>query len=345
VSGSHPAHPTAWRPWRRTGRGHDQPPRVVDEPGKRTVLFFRDYRQFHGGHLKVRDYFDHVLTSTAFTPRIVFSPESVWDQTNPWRDAREYVVDSRTTVHPALVFVAGQDWRLLDRHPAATADIPIVNFLQHIRHTEQSSARYDFLRRRAVRICVSDEVADAVRAAGISQGPIVVIPNGIDLEHLPANAAARPVDVLIAAVKQPERGTHLAKRLEAAGRRLDLVSTLLPRRAFIERIRQARVTLFLPNKTEGFYLPALEGMALGTLVVCPDCVGNRSFCLPGYNAFRPAYENDAMLQAVEQALTLPRDDARQMRDRARQMAKAHSLDREREAFLTLLNGIDQLWAP
>lgn len=316
----------------------------MDDPGKRTVLFFRDYRQFHGGHLKVRDYFDHVLASTAFTPRIIFSPESVWDRTNPWRNARQYVVESQTTIHPALVFVAGQDWRLLDRHPAATADIPIVNFLQHIRHAEQSSARYDFLRRRAVRICVSDEVADAVRSAGISQGPIVVIPNGIDLEQLPANAATRPVDVLIAAVKQPERGAFLAKRLEASGRRLDLVSTLLPRRAFVERIWRARVTLFLPNEAEGFYLPALEGMALGSLVVCPDCVGNRSFCLPGYNGFRPAYEDDAMLQAVEQALALPDSDAQQMRDRARKMAEAHSLHRERDAFLALLNRIDHVWA-
>ena len=36
------------------------------------------------------------------------------------------------------------------------------------------------------------------------------------------------------------------------------------------------MTLFLPNQREGVYIPGLEGMALGTLVVCPDCVGNRS---------------------------------------------------------------------
>jgi glycosyltransferase involved in cell wall biosynthesis len=50
-------------------------------------------------------------------------------------------------------------------------------------------------------------------------------------------------------------------------------------------INQAKITVFLPYRDiEGFYMPALEGMALGTLVVCPDCIGNRSFCLPGYNS-------------------------------------------------------------
>ena len=64
------------------------------------------------------------------------------------------------------------------------------------------------------------------------------------------------------------------------------------------------MTLFLPNETEGFYLPALEGMALGTIVVCPDCVGNRSFCLPQVNAFRPAFHFDDMVQETETALTM-----------------------------------------
>ena len=44
---------------------------------------------------------------------------------------------------------------------------------------------------------------------------------------------------------------------------------------------RARVTVLVPNPKEGFYLPALEAMALGTIVVCPDCVGNRSFCVAG----------------------------------------------------------------
>src|SRR3712207_4382709 len=106
----------------------------------------------------------------------------------------------------------------------------------------------------------------------------------------------------------------------------------VPRETFLEAIRRARVTLFLPNEEEGFYLPALEGMALGTIVVCPDCVGNRSFCLPGVNAFRPAFQFADIVQDVKSALALSGPAARLLQTGAIEMAHRHSLDAERERF-------------
>ena len=38
------------------------------------------------------------------------------------------------------------------------------------------------------------------------------------------------------------------------------------------------------------------------MVVCPDCIGNRSFCLTGENCFRPDYDEDAIVAAAETAL-------------------------------------------
>ena len=116
----------------------------------RTVLFYRRYRKFHGGHLKVWDYFNHVLTSPAFTPRIEFGPKSNWDRTNPWWNAREYIVDSAHSVRPEVFFVAGRDWLMLDQHPDAGADIPVVNLIQHVRHANPKSKQYEFLGRKAL---------------------------------------------------------------------------------------------------------------------------------------------------------------------------------------------------
>jgi hypothetical protein len=84
-------------------------------------------------------------------------------------------------------------------------------------------------------------------------------------------------------------------------------------------------------------------MALGTIVVCPDCVGNRSFCLPGHNAFRPNYVLDDVVRDAEAALALPADRAQQLRENARQTADEHSLERERQTFLDVLHNIDELW--
>jgi len=54
------------------------------------VLFYRYYRGFTGGHLKVWDYYDHVKASSNFIPQIYFSAESVWDSLNPWLKEKKY---------------------------------------------------------------------------------------------------------------------------------------------------------------------------------------------------------------------------------------------------------------
>jgi glycosyltransferase involved in cell wall biosynthesis len=310
----------------------------------RTVLFYRNYRKFNGGTLKVFDYFNHVLASREFTPRIEFGPGSSWDHTNPWWGATEYVVDSGRFVYPDVFFVAGYNWLMLDHHPQSGSGIPVVNLVQHVRHADPSDGRFEFLSRRAIRICVGEEVAQALRDTGVTQGPLITIPIGLDLEKLPvSDGAERNVDVLISALKQPAIGSRLQRRLERSGRRVEVLSTLLPRSEYLGRIQQACTTVFLPNRTEGFYIPAIEGMALGTLVVCPDCVGNRSFCLPGHNSFRPDYKVAELARATESALALTPDQAKQMRANARQTAERHDLLRERRAFLDVLHDVYRLW--
>ncbi len=311
----------------------------------RTVLFYRNYRKFHGGHLKVWDYFNHVLASPEFTPMIEFSPRSNWDRTNPWWNAREYILASARSVRPDVFFVAGRDWQMMDEHPEAGADnIPVVNLVQHVRHANPNSDRFEFLSRKAIRICVSEEVAHALRETALTRGPLIVIPMGMDLEELPASTGVeRDIDVLVAALKQPELGEELGRSLSRPGRRVEVLSRLIPRSEYLGLVQRARTTVFLPNEAEGFYLPPLEGMALGTLVVCPDCVGNRSFCLPEHNAFRPNYTIAELVRAAESALALAPDQAQQILANARETAEAHSLLRERQAFLEVLHNVDRLW--
>src|SRR5438093_394223 len=132
--------------------------------------------------------------------------------------------------------------------------------------------------------------------------------SGLDAGPAPSSAAGRDFDLLVVARQQRERGAVLLPRLERAGRPVHLLGDPVPRRELLAWMNRARVTLFLPRRTEGFYLPALEGMALRTLVVCPDCVGNRSFCLPGVNSLRPAYTDADVLDQVEAAMALPPDE-------------------------------------
>lgn len=313
---------------------------------RRTVLFYRDLMGFTGGHLKVWDYFNHVLSSPDHLPLILVSKRTRWDEQNPWLGHRRHALTPAQGVRPDILFLAGLDWVLLDAQQRPHPSVPVINLIQGTTHADPTDLRYGFLRRKAIRICLGDELATAIAETGQVNGPVFVIPAGIDLTGLPREVepGEREWDILIVARKQPALGRHLLGRLTAPGRRVALLDAELPTRAeFLSRIARARITVFLPFADEGFFLPALEGMALGTLVVCPDCVGNRSFCRPGDNCFRPTYSVDELLEAAEAALRQPAAERDRMLASARRTAREHDLMEERRAFLGILEDAGRLW--
>jgi hypothetical protein len=310
-------------------------------------LFYRDYRRFTGGDLKVWHYFNHVRTTPGWDAYVRFSPESVWDATNPWNAVRERVLGESETVAPDAHFVSGTDWRQIDGAVRADSPVPVINLVQHVKHADPDDTllRDRFLSHRAVRICVSPEVAAAIEATGKVHGPVFVVPDAIEVAELERlGASERDLDVVIAANKQPERGARVARMLGRPGRSVRLLDERIPREQLLGWLARARVAVFVPNPTEGFYLPALEAMALGTLVVCPDCIGNRSYCEPGGNCLQPARDATALAAAGEDALAMDTAAAAGMTARARDTARRHDLAAERETFQRILARLDELWA-
>jgi len=234
---------------------------------------------------------------------------------------------------------------MVDEHPAASKEAPVLNFVAGLRHADPGSNRFEYLDRKAIRICASEAVAAAIRETELVKGPVVAIPNGVDAEALRAlPALERRTDVLVAALKQPELGAELAEALADAGHSVELLTERVPRDEYLDRVRSSRVATFLPLEEEGFYLPPLEAMALGTLVVCPDCVGNRSFCVRGETCLVPAYSRSDILDSAEAALALPPEQADALVAGALRAADNHSLAAERRAFLHVLDRLDELWA-
>jgi len=313
----------------------------------KTVLFHREFLRFQGGHLKVWQYFNHVRSSPDHHAVVRFTADSVWDDTNPWRPVREEVLPWDEPVDADILFVAGRDWRWLDPEDRAESPLPVLNLLQHVLHASPDDplGRRRFLPNKAIRICTSSESAKAINGTGIVRGPVFAIPNAIDLDEIRQvpRPPARDIDLLVLATKQAPLGRRLAPRLEQPGRVLDLIRREVHRSELLARMARARVTLYLPNRLEGFYIPALEGMALGTLVVCPDSVGNRSFCRDGENCLMPPYEEDAIVAAADLALA-EHDRLGALVEGGHEAARAHDLEHERVAFLDVLGRVDELWA-
>jgi hypothetical protein len=84
-------------------------------------------------------------------------------------------------------------------------------------------------------------------------------------------------------------------------------------------------------------------MALGTIVVCPDCIANRSYCIDRVNSFRPAHSVDSIVADAREALAR-RGELEGMVESAAATARRHDLKGERSAFLEILDRVEELWA-
>lgn len=301
-------------------------------PGR--ILFHRDFRQYTGGHGKVWDYFNHAL-ALGWDARVYLTPDSRRDESNPWMRLPERIVDQWQPQMASALFLAGMDWQAV---PANAELPPVINLISHVRHADHDPALplRDFLPRKALRICLSEPIAEAILATGEVNGRVEVIPAALDL---PAEVNPWPENarhgVFIVATKQQLLGQALADALQAAGVSVDLLRTDVPRMDYYRRMAQARAVVCLPHAREGFYLPGLEAMGLATPLVGPDCVGNRQYARHDENCLMPALQLPDLLQCT---LRLLQDEplARRLVAAGCNTAEQYGQMKERAAFGRLL---------
>lgn len=313
---------------------------------KKIVLFHRDYLRFQGGHLKVFHYFSHLQATDIYRAKIYFTPRSVRDNSNPWQNIK--LLNVWQPEKASVLFLAGLDWWAVLNHSAYLArrnKIPVINLIQGLSHADPKDTKFGFLREKAIRICVSQQVSDAIQATGQVNGPVFTIPNGIDLSSLPQvlDDAKKNIDLLIVAIKKPQLGLNLEQQLKNKHVTIKTISELIPRAEFLSLLNQAKQVLCLPHVAEGFYLPALEAMALGAIVICPDCIGNRSFCLDQHTCLLPNYETTDILQAVDRANALTEQQRQMIIKNAKQQIQIHSLEQEARQFLAIMHDLPSLW--
>lgn len=309
------------------------------------LLFRRAFGGLTGGHLKVWHYFGHADGSRVYRPAVHLVPGSSTGTDNPFTSDPAKVMAQWRPQEAAALFLAGLDW---DAVPDSLR-IPVINLIQGVRHADPGDRRRSYLARRAVRICVSQEVADAIVATGSVNGLVVTIPNAVDIAEArypgfaPNAMGGRRTDLLLAGWKQPELAHRVAWLLQRQGFLPEVIDAPLPREEFLQRLADAATVVLLPLAREGCFLPALEAFALGCLVVCPDCVGNRTFCRDGDTCLVPVHDPSAIAAAAIQAVALPAGQRLQIVARARSEVASRGLASERAAFLALLDALPAVW--
>lgn len=304
------------------------------------VLFHRRFLGYSGGHGKVRDYVRHIDAHPGFSAETWLTPDSIAAE-NPWEGTGLRRAEHWQPADADVLFLAGLDWQAV---PDDCPGRPVLNLLQGLGHADAGDARRAFLRRPAVRVCVSQAVADAVLATGGVNGPVHVIPAAHDLPVL-ADVPSRPTAaprIVIAGGKAPDLAAAVCAALDDVAGGVELLPAGLPRSGFLAHLAAADIAVLLPHDREGFFLPGLEAMALGAAVVMPDAGGNRQYLRSGINALVPARDAAALAAAVRQLS----DPARRRGIAAAGLATAadHTLESERAAFHALLDRLDAEWA-
>lgn len=295
------------------------------------MLFVRRWGGVNGGQIKVFDYAKHVAGSGLFEPWLFLAPGSTPLDPSLAFDGLRTADDPDAA---DAYFLAGLDWRVLDAAGVRIGARPVVNLIQGFGHTEPGDAKHAFLDRPALRICVSPAVAAEIRATGRANGPVIAIENGLDpaIASRPVERAAR---VVIAGQKNAAIALEVGAALERRGVPAEVLTATMARDAFLDALAGATVAVVLPHEREGFFLPALEAMALGCAVVVPDCEGTRAYCIDGESASVCAYSADAIAGAALRVWDDPALAAR-LTAGGRAQAERHSLARERAQFVDAL---------
>ena len=304
----------------------------------------------------MRDAFNYFAETSEWQAQVCFSKDTNWFPKSPnlWTDLKNEGITKLDPEPGDLLFLSGRDWEALPAEWQRQPPVPILNIAQP-RHVRDSDGRQQFLANPAIRIAKSQHGADILKDFGVN-GPLVTIPDAIDLEGLPPVPKMKDIDILVIGLKQPAFGQQVYDRLkawnEAEGLGLSIHLQLPPklptREDFLSLLSRAKIVACIPLEAarggEGFYLPALEAMALETLVVCPHATGNLGHCRDGENCIVPDFTVDGLVEGVRRMFGCGDVQKSAFLTAGKKTARAHDRKEEKAALLDLAARAYDMWS-
>lgn len=295
-----------------------------------TFSFFRNYEKYTGGHKKFYDYLIHTKAIEGVNCKL-FVQNDCKVMPGLFSDIPEVQYQHEYNPNTCnVVFLAGMDWQYYLPH-RKSEDV-IVNLVQHVRHGDKSHPLFNFLQYKALRLCVSEAVKDAI--IPYANGRCVTVPIGHEIPYLHQK---KKYDLYILGKKNTKFGRTIAQWAEENGLAYKLHDHLVTKDEVLMALAESKVSLVLPNPTEGFFLPGIEAMALSDRAVVPDCIANREYCTRETNATLCHYNIESVKLAVTQSLDMLNTDIHRMqKDKGETLARSYSLSAERDIYHKLI---------
>lgn len=283
------------------------------------------------------DYIHHTVASGLFTPSLYLTGRSEI-QRNLFNDIPGLKYAAQYSPGAAdVVFLAGMDWQAYQ--PFFDPQQVKINLIQGVRHGDENHPLFEFLQHRAVRLCVSDAVKDAIEP--FANGPCFTIKMGHDIPKL---SRPKRYDLYILATKQPQLGKQLFEWATKIGLRVLLHDKATERELVYQAMAESVVVIPLPTKIEGFFLPGIEAMALADWAVVPDCIASREYSLGKANISSCELNRDACQIAIEDALKRVKSWKYHVSKwHGRRLSAKYSPKQERKSYLSILNNVEAIW--
>jgi len=245
-----------------------------------------------------------------------------------------------------LVFFSWpKDFELIEPRMAhGTVYDQVIHIIQSIRHVSPSFMKgyaRRLLSRPLSRIMINEIVHDACNPYLNRSSLVAVIPLGHYVDFFGQKrhgGLPRPIKVGYTTWKS-DFGDRLVNHLRDETELFTFYA--IRNQVDWNQLREfyQRVDVFLatPLAEEGFYLPGLEAMAAGALVISSDAGGNRAYCRFGDNCVYAEFENiNSYADALRGIASQNPTEIAAMRNHAYQTLDRHRLSKERDLFAEFL---------
>ncbi|MGR3636714.1 MAG: glycosyltransferase [Shimia sp.] len=217
---------------------------------------------------------------------------------------------------------------------AGCRNMQYIHLLQNVRLSNtafDNGYSYRLLPKPLHRICITQEVVNSVAPFVDHPDDMELIPHGFDFEAF--NCAPQQDDPIMINFNtfKGDLGREIVRPFNRDPRvkKVRVSSTGISWRNLQNNYKKSSLFLGTPLPEEGLYLPGLEAMAAGQLVITPDAFGNRFYCDFSENcALVPWGDVDAYREHIEWAIENWTGAAFEMRKKAHAKAAVLGLETE-----------------
>lgn len=321
---------------------------------RRRIYFLTPSFRPVGGVVKIFDYVNHAI-ELGCEP-VVCSPEPYGEELPLFENPRFSEISPENGIgftHPERILVGPdeliffswpQQYKILEPWPGReTHHEQIIHIVQNIRHANpnfEGGYALRLLTRPMARIMTNEVILEAVRPYLNASSLTEVIQLGHDCEFFAKERTGgfgSPIKVAYTTWK-----SHVGDRVASLLADTEFEFRAIRNPVGWNELRQlyhwADIFLATPLLEEGFYLPGLEAMAAGAVVISSDAGGNRAYCDFGENCL-PAEFEDTMsyVDALKNLRAESLDAVNRLRRGGYETVKRHTLAHEQEQFGEFLN--------